>query len=99
MPPKRPSESVKCFPPDATAAFHHLFEAHETARGLGLSPEEFASQLPDLQRLGFSDVTLRLLMSLGLVSHLVETTSPEAKARTFQPCRNARFREASCFVV
>ncbi len=92
--PARPPLSASC-----RLALGVLLDAHKTAQCAHRSTDDFACQLPNLQRSGVSETDLRYLVAEGLALHLTEFTAPGDSRRRFHGVNNLRFSEASSFVL
>jgi hypothetical protein len=80
-------------------ALFQLLDAHDAAAETGQDAWAFACELATLSGQGVHGTTLRVLVYQGLVEHRIETTSPSASRRTFTKSSNARFTQASCFML
>ena len=76
-----------------------LLEAHVYSQNLHNGMWEFAVELPSLLEAGCTRSALRWLVSQGYVEHAIETTQPNAKARSFHPVANLSMTAETCFVL
>jgi hypothetical protein len=76
-----------------------LQESRRFADGTANEPRTFALRLNQFLAEGSNGNILRLLMGMGLVEHLIETTRPLAKRRRFRAADSMSFEERSCFVL
>ena len=94
-----PSETVTLLTPSRSSALAYLLRAHRNALDSGRKPTYAALQLRKLKNRGVTESTLQWLAKLGFVDHLLETTRPNQRGRTFRPAPNLSFTVASCFVL
>jgi hypothetical protein len=85
------------FPP--TAALIPLLRSHEYATELGRDEWDFAVEIDSLRAAGLTNGDLRWLLCKGFARHAVETSSPQAPARSFAPLGPLMLAERCCFVL
>jgi hypothetical protein len=86
-------------PPTAERMLGLLRRAVQYAEQLNCSAREFAVQLSDVRAAGVKASDLRWLLASGQVPHLIESTRPNSKRRSFRPAGNLAFTDRSCFLL
>ncbi len=81
------------------AALGLLLEAFESAEELHCSDWDFALEIEELRKAGFTNSDLRWLVCKGYVEHARETRPTDDHSRSFRPTGHLTFHESTCFVL